>query len=51
MFALAAVALFIVAAFAADGHELAGWPTLTWLSLGLACWVAEAVIPIPIRRR
>jgi len=51
MFALAAVVLFIIAAFAADGHALAGWPTLTWLCLALAAWVLESVAPIALRRR
>jgi hypothetical protein len=51
MFALAAAALFIVAAFAADGHALAGWPALTWLCLGLAAWVLETVVPIALPRR
>jgi hypothetical protein len=38
MLALLAAALLITGAFAADGHALAGWPALTWLSLGLAAW-------------
>jgi hypothetical protein len=51
MFALAAVAAFIIAAFAADGQQLFGWPTLTWLSIGLAAWVLDSVVPIPVKRR
>jgi hypothetical protein len=51
MFALVAVAAFITAACAADGQQLFGWPTLTWLSIGFAAWVAESVVPIPVRRR
>jgi hypothetical protein len=51
MLAIAAAALFIIGAFAADGHALLGWPALTWLLIGLACWVLEAVVPIAIPGR
>jgi hypothetical protein len=51
VFALVAVAAFIIAAFAADGQQLFGWPALTWISVGLAAWVAESVVSIPVRRR
>jgi hypothetical protein len=51
VFALIAVASFIIAAFAADGQQLFGWPALTWISIGLAAWVFESVVSIPIRRR
>jgi hypothetical protein len=51
VFALVAVAAFIIAAFAADGQQLFGWPTLTWISIGLAAWVLESVVSIPVRRR
>jgi hypothetical protein len=51
VFALVAVAAFIIAAFAADGNALFGWPTLTWISIGLAAWVLDGVFSIPVRRR
>jgi hypothetical protein len=51
VFALISAAAFIIAAFAADGQQLFGWPTLTWLSIGLAAWVLEGVAAIPLRRR
>jgi hypothetical protein len=43
MLAIVAAALFIIGAFAADGHALLGWPALTWLLLGLAAWVLSGV--------
>lgn len=43
MLAVAAAALFVIGAFAADGHALLGWPALTWLLIGLACWVLSGV--------
>jgi hypothetical protein len=51
MLALVSAASFITAACAADGNHLFGWPTLTWLSIGLAAWVLEGVAAIPLRRR
>ncbi len=54
MLAFLAAALFVVGAFAADGNALFGWPTLTWLLLGLAAWVLHGAYPIAVptvRRR
>lgn len=53
MLAILAAALFVIGAFAADGHALLGWPALTWLLIGLAAWVLHGAYPlaIPTRRR
>ena len=43
MLAILAAAAFIIGAFAADGHALAGWPALTWICIALAAWVLHGV--------
>jgi hypothetical protein len=39
MLAWLSALLFVVGAFAANGHELFGWSYVVWLLGGLAAWV------------
>jgi ABC-type polysaccharide/polyol phosphate export permease len=51
MLAIVAAALFVVGAFAANGHELFGWSYAVWLLAGLAAWVLHGAYPVPLPTR
>jgi hypothetical protein len=50
MLALIAAAAFVIAAFAAAGNQLFGWPALTWLAIGLAAWALHGAYAYPAPR-
>lgn len=44
---IVAAVLFVLAAFAGGGHELAGITWYTWLAAGFAAWVLGGSVTIP----
>ncbi len=44
---LLAAVLFVVAAFAGNGHALLGWNWNVWVALGFAAWVLSSGVSWP----